>query len=132
MEKATKAKTITTLLMLRKSSSQFLYLIAIILFIVSIAIFIWMWIYAYMHDYIPDTTWGEKLGNHGPWRRLGFWRQGFSIRDAFWHIVNLQFYSMCLALISFFVKPNIRAIILFTITLVIFFVFLYTHYWLVD
>ncbi len=85
-----------------------------------------MWIYAYMQNAVPETVWKENQGNHRPWR------YSYDLQNIYWLILNIQLLSFNLSIISFIIKPNREAAIVSGIALVIFFLFMYTHYWLID
>ncbi len=121
-----KTTTLSRFAKLLRTVSQIFYIISLVLLFISFFLFAWMWVYAFMHDYVPETPWGIKIGNHGPWRH------SYNLRNAFWYIFVMQFLSICLTIVSFIIKPNRKAVILFGIALVVFFMFFYTHYWLVD
>lgn len=80
---------VSRLTIYRVTASKIASIVAKAFLFTSLIIFIWMWVYAYLNDYIPDTPWGEKLGNHGSWRHHGFLRAGFNLRDVFWYIFIL-------------------------------------------
>jgi hypothetical protein len=111
---------------LRKSIASWFYVIALVLLLFSVILIARMWMNANMQNAIPNSSWGIKMGNHGPWRHI------YNLRDAFWQILNLQVYSLILAIVSLIIKPKRKTIVFATLALIIFFLFFYTHYWLVD
>ena len=111
---------------LRQNVSHWSGIIAVSLLALSVLLFIWMWARAYMYGAIPLMSWGQYEGNHGPWRHR------YDLRGAWWQILNLQFFSFVLGLVSIVFKPNRRGAIITALAFVSGFLFFITHYWLVD
>lgn len=122
---------------IRQSRARCIGAIALILLVLSVLFFIWMWIKACIQGAIPQTRWGYYEGNHGPWRRTPFYFLGpfapkYSLRWIWYQVVNLQFFSFVLGLVSIVLKPNKKSAIITTLAFVSGFLFFVTHYWLVD
>src|SRR6056297_2016413 len=83
--------------------SMMAYAIAIAFLAVSVFIFAWMWIQALAIGAVPEADWGTITGNHGPWRHL------YELRSMWWGILNLQFWSVYLAMLSLVTKPSKKA-----------------------
>lgn len=111
---------------IRQSGARWIGTIALTFLVCSALLFIWMWVCAYMHGDIPETRWGQYEGNHGPWRH------SYDLRGAWWQILNMQFYAFVLGLVSMAFKPNRRAAVVTVFAFVLGFLFMATHYWLVD
>src|SRR5690606_22780317 len=109
----------------RKSLSDgFLYLsgLLLILSLISIAV---AWILACKRGWVPEE-WGIKNGNHGPWRRF------YQARELVWQALSFPVWGFLSAMISMFIKKSRTVIWFMALSLLIWFVIFYTHYWLVD
>lgn len=90
-----------------------------------------------MQGDIPQARWGHYEGNHGPWRHPSFYIFGpfvpkYDLRRLWSQVLNLQFFSFVLGLVSIVLKPNRRAAIIVAFVFVSGLLFFVTHYWLVD
>ena len=99
--------------------------IALILLIIALVLFIWMWTQAFINGVIPNISWGEHAGNHGPWRHI------YNLRNLWWYIDYALFLSFKLALSSYFFKRDNKAAVIVFAAFVFGFIFMST-YWLVD
>jgi hypothetical protein len=111
---------------IRQNVSRWSGIIAVSLLVFSVLLFIWIWVCAYMHGDIPETNWGQYEGNHGPWRHR------YDLRGVWWQILNLQFCAFVLGLVSMVLKPNKKAAVITALAFILGFLFMITHYWLVD
>jgi hypothetical protein len=86
-----------------------------------------MWIEAWHADAMP-WQWSEhwREWNHGPWRHVHV------ARWLFWQAFLLPAYAAGASLLSVIVKPNRRAACVLGLSVVEFFLFLHTHFFLVD
>jgi|GEM_PF-2557517 len=122
---------------IRKSGVRWLGVTALVLLAFSVLLFIWMWVCAYMQGNIPQV-WGRYEGNHGPWRYrfygyyIPWYALIYELRWLWWQVLNLQVFSFIFGLASFILKPNRRTAIISALAFVLGFLFLITHYWLVD
>lgn len=111
---------------IRPSMAQLVGLIALEVLIFSVFLFIWMWLRAYHTGAVPVTTWDNYDRNHGPWRHL------YELRDLWWKIPEVRFWSFILGSISLIIKPSHLALLTVIVSPVAGFIFMVSHYWLVD
>jgi len=123
---------------IRQSIARWVGAIALVFLVFSVLLFIWMWVCAYMQGDIPQV-WGRYEGNHGPWhhRFYRYYVAGpfafiYELRWIWWQVLNLQFFSFVLGLVSIVLKPNRRAAVIAVLAFALGFLFFITHYWLVD
>lgn len=111
---------------IRMAGARWTGTVAIALLLFSIVLFAWMWIHAYRTGAIPETEWGTYRGNHGPWRHR------YDLRSA-WHWVSFShLLAFVLGIVSLVIKPSLRALYIILAAFAIGFLFMSTHYWLVD
>ncbi|MEI8348891.1 MAG: hypothetical protein WCI77_01955 [Candidatus Omnitrophota bacterium] len=122
----TPKKTPLVIIGIRQNVSRWSGTIAASLLGLSVLLFIWMWARAYMHGDIPQTSWGQYEGNHGPWRHR------YDLRGVWWQILNIQFCAFVFGLVSVVFKPSTRATIIVALTFAMGFLFFAMNYWLVD
>lgn len=96
----------------------------IILISTSIMLFS-LWYQAWSLGIVPEK-WGEKMGNHGPWRHI------YSLRYELLNTFFLACISVPVSFLSLLLKPRWQ-----TLGLVIFCLFVAiglfrSHYWLID
>lgn len=118
----------------RQNGSRWIGTIALWLLVLSVLLFIWMWVKAYIQGQIPQTPWGKFEGSHGPWHKplhdiLGI---KYDLEWIWSQVLNLEIFSFIFGLVSIVFKPNRRSAIVTALAFVSGFLFLITHYWLVD
>jgi len=111
---------------LRAIVSEHLFLLSVGLMFVVVPILSVCWTTALDRNAIPIGTWGEYVGNHGPWYRV------YDLR----YLLDLMFDMPLLGLMSgaasVFVQLSTRAFLACAANGVLFLSLLYTHYWLID
>jgi hypothetical protein len=95
------------------------------LLIIALVLFIWTWTQAFINGVIPNISWGELAGNHGPWRHI------YNLRNLWWYIDYALFLSFNLALSSYFLKRDNKTVVIVFAAFVFGLIFMST-YWLVD
>jgi hypothetical protein len=106
-------------------SNIFLFLACAVFFFV-IPLLSVIWALAFKDWNIAISVWGDWEGNHGPWFRL------YHLRRLLIYAYYLSFGSFCFSLLSFIPKPNKLAVILLLSNIVLWFLLVFTHYWLID
>ena len=130
-------QTTSPITIIRQSGARWIDAISLLLLVLSVLLFIWMWIRACIQGEIPQAPWGKYEGNHGPWHHrasfaLGTFTPKYNLRWLWSQVLNLQFFSFVLGLVSIIFKPNRRSAIITALAFISGFLFFITHYWLVD
>jgi hypothetical protein len=122
---AFKLKGIFDISTLRSRLAWIFATISIILLVFSFLSLGLAWYYAFQHHMIP-LQWDSYEGNHGPWRHF------YQGRALTWWTLYFQLMSFLAALISILIKLTRVGIWMIIISILVFVVVFYFHYWLID
>lgn len=111
---------------IRTFFSEHLFLVDVASMLIVVPLLSISWSLALQRNAIPLGPWGEYGGNHGPWYRVYDLRY---LLDLTFDMPILGFES---AVVSFFFRFSIRALLAAAGNISVFFILLGTHYWLVD
>jgi hypothetical protein len=99
----------------------------------SAVVFVLMWVRAFLDGTVPKTAWGEVAGNHGPWRGLPYpLGPRYALRDMWYQVLDLQCLAALCASVSLLLRPRWHTALVAVGAAAAGFLFLFTHYWLVD
>lgn len=101
-------------------------MVAFALLMAALLYIAWMWLQAAVTGAVPDASWANHQGNHGPWRYR------CDLRAMWWQIPEVQVWSLNCALVSLAIKPRPEAAAIAVASTFCCCLFMATHYWLVD
>jgi hypothetical protein len=98
---------------------------SILLLILSFVAVSLAWLHAFRDNRIPEV-WGTFEGNHGPWRHY------YAGRELIFYAVIFPFKCIFYSIFSVLIKKSRLGIWLIITSVLVFFLMMYTHYWLID
>ena len=106
-------------------TAKILQIICFSIFGLIFVIFAYVWISAFIQGAVPNQ-WGEFEGNHGPWRRA------YDLRRCLHFLFLTCFISFFSGLLAFCFKPKWVTGIITVLSPILLYLFLATHFWLID
>ena len=117
---------------MRHDAADGLGKLSVIVLCLVFALLAFIWMLAAVSGQIPSGPWGEYAGNHGPWHG----RLGPAPTYVLGHLLLIVLLSPLIAaaygLLSFVLRPSVRAAVLVPAATATFFALFLTHAWLID